>query len=559
MTPEQLRDVVRTAVGGGRRPRRARRRGARRGRRRAAEEPRARRLRHQRRAAAGQAGRPAAARGRRAARRRAARSRRHRARRRRRPGLPQHHRSTQRRAGRARRADRRRGRGLRPHRHAGRAADQPGVRLGQPDRARCTSGGTRWAAVGDALGRLLSAAGAEVDPGVLLQRRRRRRSTGSPQSCWPRRTGQPVPEDGYARRLHRRHRRAGRRAPSPGCSSWPTTSSWRCSASAGVELMFAEIKAVAGRLRRRLRRLLLRADAARHRRAGAGDRPAARAGPRLRGRRRGLAADHRLRRRQGPRAGQERRRADLLRRRLRLLPRQARARLRPGRHHARRRPPRLRRPATRRCRRVAATTRTQPRDPHRPAGQPGARRRAGADEQAGRHRRHARRPGRGDRRRRRPLRAGPLLDRPADRPRPRRCWTRQTNDNPVFYVQYAHARIASLLRNAADLGHRRGEPTTSTRAARARARGRPAAARSASSRGWSPPPPSCASRTGSPATWRSSPAPTTGSTTPAGCCRGRRGRRPTLTTRPALAVRGDRASCCANGLAVLGVSAPERM
>ncbi|MFL6287025.1 MAG: arginine--tRNA ligase, partial [Actinomycetes bacterium] len=29
---------------------------------------------------------------------------------------------------------------------------------------------------------------------------------------------------------------------------------------------------------------------------------------------------------------------------------------------------------------------------------------------------------------------------------------RQTNDNPVYYVQYAHARIASLLRNAADLG-----------------------------------------------------------------------------------------------------------
>jgi len=31
-------------------------------------------------------------------------------------------------------------------------------------------------------------------------------------------------------------------------------------------------------------------------------------------------------------------------------------------------------------------------------------------------------------------------------------WTRRTNDNPVFYVQYAHARIASLLRNAAELG-----------------------------------------------------------------------------------------------------------
>jgi arginyl-tRNA synthetase len=30
--------------------------------------------------------------------------------------------------------------------------------------------------------------------------------------------------------------------------------------------------------------------------------------------------------------------------------------------------------------------------------------------------------------------------------------TARTQDNPVYYVQYAHARIASLLRNAADLG-----------------------------------------------------------------------------------------------------------
>ena len=28
----------------------------------------------------------------------------------------------------------------------------------------------------------------------------------------------------------------------------------------------------------------------------------------------------------------------------------------------------------------------------------------------------------------------------------------RTNDNPVYYVQYAHARIASVIRNAADLG-----------------------------------------------------------------------------------------------------------
>jgi arginyl-tRNA synthetase len=31
-------------------------------------------------------------------------------------------------------------------------------------------------------------------------------------------------------------------------------------------------------------------------------------------------------------------------------------------------------------------------------------------------------------------------------------WTRRSNDNPVYYVQYAHARIASLLRAAAEAG-----------------------------------------------------------------------------------------------------------
>ena len=36
-------------------------------------------------------------------------------------------------------------------------------------------------------------------------------------------------------------------------------------------------------------------------------------------------------------------------------------------------------------------------------------------------------------------------------------WTRHTNDNPVYYVQYAHARIASLLRNAGDLGLDKGD------------------------------------------------------------------------------------------------------
>jgi len=36
-------------------------------------------------------------------------------------------------------------------------------------------------------------------------------------------------------------------------------------------------------------------------------------------------------------------------------------------------------------------------------------------------------------------------------------WARRGNDNPVYYVQYAHARVASLLRNAAELGLDRGE------------------------------------------------------------------------------------------------------
>jgi arginyl-tRNA synthetase len=36
-------------------------------------------------------------------------------------------------------------------------------------------------------------------------------------------------------------------------------------------------------------------------------------------------------------------------------------------------------------------------------------------------------------------------------------WTRRGNDNPVYYVQYAHARISSLLRNAAQAGITRGD------------------------------------------------------------------------------------------------------
>jgi arginyl-tRNA synthetase len=37
------------------------------------------------------------------------------------------------------------------------------------------------------------------------------------------------------------------------------------------------------------------------------------------------------------------------------------------------------------------------------------------------------------------------------------AWAKRTTDNPVYYVQYAHARVASLLRNAAELGLDKGE------------------------------------------------------------------------------------------------------
>jgi arginyl-tRNA synthetase len=39
-------------------------------------------------------------------------------------------------------------------------------------------------------------------------------------------------------------------------------------------------------------------------------------------------------------------------------------------------------------------------------------------------------------------------------------WASRTNDNPVFYVQYAHARLASLRRNAAELGIPLPDPST---------------------------------------------------------------------------------------------------
>ena len=476
-------------------------------------------------------------------------------RRRRRPGLPQHH------------PRRRRRRASSPHRsstagdaygrsrRAGRAAASTWSSSRPTRPARCTSaapGGPRWATRS---ARILRGQRRRRSPASTTSTTPARRSTGSrarllaararASRCPRTATAAPTSTTSPPQVRRRAARRAGR------CR---TTRRRRCSAREGVDLMFAEIK-------QSLHDFGVDFDVYFHENdlheSGAverGARPAARAGPRLRGGRRGLAAHDRLRRRQGPGPDQGRRRADLLRRRLRLLPRQARARLRPGRDHARRRPPRVRRPAQGAVRGRSATTPTtnleiligqlvnlvKDGEPVRMSKRAGTVVTLDDLVDGGRRRRRAATP----------WRAPPptrTIDLDLD------LWTRQTNDNPVFYVQYAHARIAAVLRNAADLGHRpRRRADVRPDAARPRAGGRPAGGARRVPAGRRRPPPSCASRTGSRATWRSSPAPTTGSTTPAGCCRAATRRSP---AHPGPAVAGEATRRCSQRPALLGARA----
>ena len=138
-------------------------------------------------------------------------------------------------------------------------------------------------------------------------------------------------------------------------------------------------------------------------------------------------------------------------------------------------------------------------------------------------------------------------------------WTRASSDNPVYYVQYVAARTASVARNAAEVGLTRGDADDfHPELLEPREGERPAQGARASTRPWWPARPSCASRTGSPATWRSWRATTTGSTTSAGCCRWATSRSPTCTGRGSWLNDATR-TVIANGLGLLGVSAPERM
>ena len=138
-------------------------------------------------------------------------------------------------------------------------------------------------------------------------------------------------------------------------------------------------------------------------------------------------------------------------------------------------------------------------------------------------------------------------------------WARQSSDNPVYYVQYAHARLASILRNAADLGlapatgdafdpallepREGGRPAAGPRGVPAGGRCRRPAARAA---------PGGALPRGHRA------VPSTASTTPAGCCRWAT-RSPRRSTGRGCCWSPPPGSCSPTASDLLGVSAPERM
>ena len=138
-----------------------------------------------------------------------------------------------------------------------------------------------------------------------------------------------------------------------------------------------------------------------------------------------------------------------------------------------------------------------------------------------------------------------------------------SQENPVYYVQYAHARIASILRKAADEGVAGSEAEVAARrgdeeAALAPPPSRPSGPWSggcSSCRARSRPPPSAARRTGSaPTRWRPPPTSTPSIATAGWSAPRSPAPRPRGS---ALCVATKRT--IATTLALLGVSAPERM
>ena len=245
---------------------------------------------------------------------------------------------------RGRRHDRRCRPRVRPQRRGRQAAGQPRVRQRQPDRA----GPRRRHAVGRRRRRARPAALGERRRGharVLRQRRRRPDRPVRARRCWPprrasrsRRTATP------GRTSPRSPRRCW--GPSRAARASRTTPCSRRSARDGVELMLAEHHAIARRVRRR--------TSTSGSPSGRCTTPASvERGPRrLRAQGHIYEADGAVWLRTTDFGDDKDRvlvKSDgdhlVLHVRRGLLPRQARARLRPLHLHARRRPPRLRRPA----------------------------------------------------------------------------------------------------------------------------------------------------------------------------------------------------------------------
>ena len=357
--------------------------------------------------------------------------------------------------------------------------DHGGVRLRQSHRAAARGARTPGRARRRDLG-AARVAGLARHARVLLQRRRRRRSPTSRSRC----------------------RRASREARGEAARCPRTAITATTSARSRSEYVAAHFGDVAGDEPRRrsassrsptcaseqdldLQAFGVQFDSyfleslALHRRQGRRDRArcCVKRGPHLRDETaRCGCADHRLRRRQGPRDAQVRRHVHVLRARRRLPPDQVAARLRARDQRAGRRPPLARsRACAPGCRRSTSAFRK---------GYPDyvlhqmvtvmQRRRGGEDLQARRHATSTRaRPDRRGRPRRRAL----FL------PHARKSDSQlvfdidlaksQTDDNPVYYVQYAHARaVAACCANGAATRPRSRARTSRASPRRTRSRSR---------------------------------------------------------------------------------------
>ncbi len=204
-------------------------------------------------------------------------------------------------------------------------------------------GHTRWAVVGDAIARVIEAAGAEVTREFYINDRGNQMDLFG-ASIEARALGRPVPDDGY-QGAYVQDLADAIVAADPGILVSGGRGANRGVPRGGLRPAAEGAAGPAGGLPHPLRRVVLRAVAAPERRRGRRPGQAARPGSPLRRRRGAVDAHHRLRRRQGPGADPVQRRADLLRQRHGLLRRQAAAWFRPADLPAGRRPPRLRRPA----------------------------------------------------------------------------------------------------------------------------------------------------------------------------------------------------------------------